>query len=79
MLSTQLDLSNEVSGAKVLCALGKTSTGFVKPYNDGPSSFNWQYDSVLPHIINLYARSGDGNYKTGSSIILDVVFSIESQ
>ena len=45
--STQLDLSNEISGAKVLCALGKTSTGFVKPYNDGPSSFNWQFDSFF--------------------------------
>lgn len=74
-LSINLDLSNEASGVKVLCALGKTSTGFVKPYDNGPSSFTWQYDAVLPYVLNLYARSGDDNYNTGSRIIFDIVFS----
>ena len=60
--SVTLDMSKESAGPKYLCALGKVSSGFIKPLESGASEYPWYYDNTIPNIVNVTAPDGDDIY-----------------
>ena len=73
--SVTLDMSKESAGPKYLCALGKVSSGFIKPLESGASEYPWYYDNTIPNIVNVTAPDGDDIYKESETITVRLEFS----